>query len=165
MMTDNKVAILSESIRRQIDDWILRYPPEQKRSGVFEALRLVQEQNHGFLTPELMDAVAAYLGMPNIAVYEVASFYSMYELAPVGKYVINICTNISCSLNNVDAVVKHMEKRLGISIGETTQDGRFTIKEVECLGACVSAPVCQVGNAYYENLTVEKIDKLLEEWK
>jgi NADH-quinone oxidoreductase subunit E len=165
MMTDNKQTILPENIRRQIDHWILRYPPEQKRSGVFEALRLVQDHNGGSLTTELMDAVAAYLDIPNIAVYEVATFYSMYELVPVGKYVINLCTNISCALRGSDEVLAHLQKKLGVAVGETTADGKYTLKEVECLGACVSPPVCQVGNKYFENLTVEKVDKLLEEWK
>ena len=165
MMTENKQHLLSADIREQISKWILRYPPEQKRSGVFEALRLVQDKNGGSLTTELMEAVADFLGMPHIAVYEVATFYSMYELEPVGKHVINICTNISCALNNVDAVVERFEKQLGIRLGQTTVDKRYTLKEVECLGACVAPPVCQVGNKYYENFTADKVDRLLEELK
>lgn len=164
-MTENKQHLLTSDIREQINKWILRYPPEQKRSGVFEALRLVQDHHGGSLTVELMNAVAEFLNMPPIAVYEVATFYSMYELAPVGKYVINICTNISCSLNNVNAVVERFEKQLGIRLGQTTADKQYTLKEVECLGACVAPPVCQVGNKYYENMTVEKVDELLNELK
>lgn len=149
-------------IKKKIDQWIARYPAEQKQSGVFEALRLVQEANNGSLTVPLMDAVAEHLGMPTIAVYEIASFYSMYRLNPVGQHVIEICTNVSCMLNHVDKVVDHLKKRLGIDFNETTADGKFTIKEVECLGACVSAPVCQIGKKYYEHLTPEKVDEILK---
>lgn len=155
--------MMTDDIREQITNWIKRYPAEHKRSGVFEALRLVQDKNGGSLTTELMNEVADFLGMPHIAVYEVATFYSMYELAPVGKHVINVCTNISCSLNNVEAAVEYLEKTLGIKMGETTADKQFTLKEVECLGACVAPPVCQVGNKYYENFTVERAEKLLGE--
>lgn len=157
--------MITADIREQIDKWNQRYPADQKRSGVFEALRLVQDKNGGSLTTELMNEVADYLGLPHIAVYEVATFYSMYELVPVGKHVINVCTNISCSLNNVDAVVKYLEEKLGIKMGETTADHQFTLKEVECLGACIAPPVCQVGNKYYENFTVEHAEKLINELK
>lgn len=154
--------ILSENARQHIAKWILRYPTDQKRSGVFEALRFVQEENGGSLTPELMDAVAKELGMPNIAVYEVATFYSLYFLNPVGKHVIDVCTNVSCSLNGAEGIVDHLKKRLGIQMNETTPDGKFTLREVECLGACVAAPVCQIGKAYHDKLTPEKIDSVLE---
>lgn len=164
-MNETKVSLLTASQRERIDKWILRYPPEQKRSGVFEALRLVQEENQGSLTLELMDAVAAHLGMPTIAVYEVATFYTMYRLNPVGQHVIEVCTNVSCMLNGVDKVVDHLKQRLGIDFNETTADGKFTLKEVECLGACISAPVCQIGKKYHESLTPEKVDKLLQELK
>jgi NADH-quinone oxidoreductase subunit E len=161
-MTTSTKSLISASAREQIANWIKRYPADQKRSGVFEALRLVQEENGGSLTPELMDAVAAELGMPNIAVYEVATFYSLYFLNPVGKHVIDVCTNISCSLNGSEEIVEHLKKRLGINFNETTPDGKFTLREVECLGACVSPPVCQIGKSYHENLTTEKMDSLLE---
>lgn len=161
MMTENKKTILPDDICKHIDKWILRYPPEKKRSGVFEALRLVQERN-GSLTVSLMDAVAEYLDMPKIAVYEVATFYTMYYLNPVGQHVINLCTNISCSLNGAETILAHLKKCLGIELNETTKDGKFTLKEVECLGACITPPVCQIGKKYYENLTVEKIDEILE---
>ncbi len=128
-----------------------------------QALTIVQEENDGHLTEPLMDAVAAYLGIPKIAVYEVASFYSMFELKPVGRHKIGVCTNISCKLCDVDSVVKHLEKRLNISFGETTPDGRFTLKSVECLAACGTAPVMQIGPKYYENLTAEKVDAILAE--
>lgn len=163
MMTENTSSLLSPYARERIDKWILRYPPEHKRSGVFEALRVVQEENGGSLTPELMEAVADYLGMPPIAVYEVATFYSMYYLQPVGHHVIDLCTNISCALNGANEVADHLKKRLGIDFNETTPDGKFTLKEVECLGACVGAPACQIGKKYYENLTPESIDKIIGE--
>lgn len=162
-MSNMKKDLLSKATREHIDQWILRYPPERKRSGVFEALRVVQEENNGSLTVELMDAVADYLAMPKIAVYEIATFYTMYYLNPVGRHVVNVCTNISCQLNGAEELLEHCKQRLGILLNETTADGRFTLKEVECLGACVSAPVCQVGKTYHENMTPEKIDALLGE--
>lgn len=156
-------TILSPHVRAHIDQWILRYPPEQKRSGVFEALRVVQEENGGSLTVELMDAVADYLGMPHIAVYEVATFYTMYYLHPMGKHVVDVCTNISCMLNNAEAIMSRFKERLGIDLNETTPDGQFTLKEVECLGACITAPVCQIGKKYYVSLTPEKVDDIIAE--
>jgi len=158
MMSEQK---LPADIREHIDHWLLRYPPEQKRSGVFEALRVVQERNGGSLTTEWMDAVADYLGIPHIAVYEVATFYSMYFLHPVGRRVIDVCNNVSCALNGADEIVGHLKKRLNIDVNETTTDGKFTLREVECLGACTAAPVCQIGKKYYEHLTIEKMDEIL----
>ena len=158
----NKLDLISAESKADIDKWIAKYPADQKQSAVMAALRIVQDQNGGYLTNELIEAVAEYLGMPSIAVYEVATFYSMYELKPVGKYKICVCTNISCMLCGSDDVVKHLENKLGIKLGQTTEDGMFTLKEVECLGACVNAPVLQVGNQYYENLTKETLDKLIE---
>ncbi|VVC75213.1 NADH-quinone oxidoreductase subunit 2 [Aquicella siphonis] len=162
LINGSKPAELSQSTREYLDKWNLRYPPEQKRSGVFEALRVVQEENHGSLTVELMDAVAAYLGMPSIAVYEVATFYSLYHLKPVGRHVIDVCTNISCTLNGAGRIAEHLKKRLGIEFNETSPDGRFTLREVECLGACIAPPVCQIGRQYHENLSPEKIDEILD---
>jgi NADH-quinone oxidoreductase subunit E len=112
-----------------------------------------------------MDAVADYLNMPRIAVYEVASFYSMYALEPVGKHLINVCTNISCKLKNSDAIVNYLEKKLDIKLGETTCDGRFTLRAVECLGACIGAPMMQVDKEYHEHLTSESIDSVLEKYQ
>jgi NADH-quinone oxidoreductase subunit E len=159
---ESKLHLLSEASLKEIDSWINKYPEDKKQSAVMAALRIAQDQNRGFLTEDLMDAVAEYLGMRPIAVYEVATFYSMYELEPVGKHKICVCTNISCMLCGSDTVVGHLSKKLGINLGETTADGRFTLKEVECLGACVNAPVMQVGNTYHENLTEEKIDQVLD---
>jgi len=152
---------MTTASREEIDKWVAKYPVDQKQSAVMAALRIVQDQNGGWLNTSLMDAVAEYLEMPPIAVYEVATFYSMYELSPVGRHKICICTNISCMLCGSDKVVEHFEKRLGIKLGETTADGKFTLKEVECLGACVGAPMMQIGHEYFENLTPESIDQIL----
>ncbi|RLJ16665.1 NADH-quinone oxidoreductase subunit NuoE [bacterium endosymbiont of Escarpia laminata] len=159
---NNRAELFSPQVREEIDLWVAKYPAEWKQSAVMAALRIVQDANGGWLTTELMNDVAAYLDMAPIAVYEVATFYSMYELKPVGKHKICICTNISCMINNSDRVVDHLEDRLGIKLGQTTEDGRFTLKEVECLGACGGAPMMQIGKQYYENLTPEIIDSILE---
>ncbi len=159
---ENKDTLFSEQVRNEIDRWIAKYPDEWKQSAVMAALRLVQDENGGYLTEELMDKVAAYLDMPPIAVYEVATFYSMYELKPVGKHKICVCTNISCMINGSDRVVDQMEKKLGIKLGQTSDDGKYTLKEVECLGACGGAPMFQIGNKYYENLTPELVDSILD---
>ncbi|QEY50146.1 NADH-quinone oxidoreductase subunit NuoE [Legionella longbeachae] len=167
-MSDNSAKILRQLVSaeriKEIDHWIAKYPMEQKQSAVMSALRIVQEE-HGYLTNELMDAIADYLDMPPIAVYEVASFYTMYEHKQVGRHLINVCTNISCMLCDSAAVVKHLEKKLDIKLGETTDDGRFTLRAVECLGACVNAPMMQVNKDYHEKLTPESIDKVLEQYQ
>lgn len=160
--TESKLHMISDESRADIDRWVAKYPPERKQSAVMSALRIMQDQNGGSLSNDLMDAVAEYLDMEPIAVYEVATFYSMYELEAVGKHKICVCTNISCMLCGSDAVVDHLEKRLGIKLGETSSDGRFTLKEVECLGACVGAPMFQLGDTYHEKLTPETIDKILD---
>lgn len=157
-----KLGLISDQSKAEIDKWIAKYPPECKQSAVMAALMTVQEQNGGWLSRALIEAVAEYLDMPTIAVYEVATFYSMYELAPVGRHKICVCTNISCMLCGSDEVVSHLEKKLGIKMGETTEDGRFTLREVECLGACVNAPMMQIGQEYHEHLTPERIDAILD---
>jgi NADH-quinone oxidoreductase subunit E len=156
--------ILTEHTRSEIDEWLKKYPEDRKQSAVLAALREAQHQNDGYLTTELMDAVAAYLGMSNIAVYEVASFYSMLETEPVGRHSISVCTNISCMLMGSDTIVEHLEKKLGIKTGESTADGKFFIKcEEECLAACCGGPMMMVDHKYYENLTPEKVDEILDE--
>lgn len=157
----NKTDLISPESRIEIDKWIAKYPAENKRSAVMAALRIVQDQNDGWLNGDLIDAVADYLEMPSIAVDEVASFYSMYELQPVGRHKICLCTNVSCMLCGSDSILEYLQKKLGIGFGETTPDGRFTLKEVECLGACGGAPMMQIHNKYYENLTPERIDEIL----
>ncbi len=154
---------LSNHARAEIDRWIRKYPEDQKRSAVLAALREVQHENNGFLTTELMDAVADYLDMSNIAVYEVASFYSMLETQPVGRHSISVCTNISCMLRGADEIVEHLEKKLGISVGESSKDDRcFLKREEECLAACCGAPMMMVDHVYYENLTVDKVDEIID---
>ncbi|MDM8560820.1 NADH-quinone oxidoreductase subunit NuoE [Candidatus Parabeggiatoa sp. HSG14] len=161
MSKPNASTILSEESCTGIDHWLTKYPSNQKQSAVMGALMVVQEANGGWLTTELMDAVADYLEMPPIAVYEVATFYSMYELKPVGKHKLCVCTNVSCMLRGSEDIVAHLEKELGIKFGETTSDKKFTLKEVECLGACGGAPMMQIGREYHENLTPEKMDEIL----
>lgn len=154
---------LTEHSREVIDHWVGKFPPEQKRSAVIEALRVVQHDNKGFLTGELMDAVAEYLDLPRIQVYEVATFYSIFETKPVGRCHVSVCTNIACHLRGSDKIVAHIEKRLGIKTGESTPDGKFFLKqEEECLAACVNAPMMMIDHVYYENLTPEKVDEILE---
>lgn len=162
MSAQSKIEMINADSRADIDRWVAKYPADQKQSAVMAALRIVQDQNGGWLTNDLMDAVAEYLEMPAIAVYEVATFYSMYELKPVGKHKLCVCTNISCLLRGSEEIVEHLENRLGVKMGGTTDDGKVTLKEVECLGACVNAPMMQVGEKYYENLTPESVDAFLD---
>ena len=162
-MSSRKSDLLSAHARAEIDHWLTRYPADRKQSAVLAALREVQHENGGYLTTELMDAVADYLDMPPIAVYEVASFYSMFELQPVGRHCIAVCTNISCMLRGSDTVLSYIERKLGIKLGESTPDGKFYLKkEEECLAACCGAPMMQVNHVYYENLTPEKVDRILD---
>ncbi len=163
-MSENLTQFVSAERMQDIDHWIAKYPVDQKQSAVMAALMIVQEE-HGHLTPELMNAIALYLEMPAIAVYEVASFYSMYEQKPCGRNIVNVCTNISCKLRDCDAIVQHLEDKLAIRLGETTPDERFTLRSVECLGACVNAPMMQINKEYHENLTVETVDAILEQYR
>jgi NADH-quinone oxidoreductase subunit E len=160
--SDSK-ALLSEHTREEIDHWLTKFPSDRKRSAVLAALRAVQHQNHGYLTQPLMDAVADYLELPPIQVYEVANFYSMFETKPVGRIHISVCTNISCMLCGSDAILKHVEKKLGITVGQSTPDGKFYLKqEEECLAACNNAPMMMIDHVYYEHLTPEKVDQILD---
>ena len=156
--------VLSDHVRAEIDGWVARFPEERQRSAVLGALMAAQHENHGYLTREQMDAVAEYLDMPPIQVYEVATFYSMFETGPVGRTCISVCTNISCMLQGSDEIVAYLENRLGIRLGESTPDGRIYLKcEEECLAACCGAPMMMVDHAYHENLTLEKVGAILEE--
>jgi NADH-quinone oxidoreductase subunit E len=160
--SDAQPSALSAHAREEIDSWLQRYPSERKRSAVLAALRVAQHENRGYLTRELMDAVADYLELAPIAVYEVATFYSMLETKPVGRHNIAVCTNVSCMLRGADDIVSHLQGRLGIRLGESTDDGKFYLKrEEECLAACCGAPMMQVDHVYYENLTPEKVDEIL----
>lgn len=146
----------------EMDAWIAKYPEKGKRSAVMGGLMLAQRENNNYLSEELMNAVADYIGIPRMAAYEVATFYSMYNLKPVGKYVINVCTNISCSLRGSDKVIEKLKQKLGIAPGETTDDNQFTIREVECLGACAGGPMLEVDHVYHEHLDDDKIDQIID---
>ncbi len=157
---------LSAHVREEIDRWLVKFPPDRKRSAVIAALHAAQHENGGYLTTPLMDAVAEYLGLPPIQVYEIATFYSMFETHAVGRHHISVCTNISCMLRGSEEVVKHIERKLGIKTGESTPDGRIYLKcEEECLAACTGAPMMMVDHVFHENLTAEKIDIILDELK
>jgi NADH-quinone oxidoreductase subunit E len=154
-------AKLSDHVREEIDHWVAKFPPDRKRSAVISALHAVQHENQGYLTTDLMDSVAEYLGLPNILVYEVASFYSMFETKPVGRHHVSVCTNISCMLRGSQEIV---DKKLGIKTGESTSDGRIYLKrEEECLAACCGAPMMMVDHVYHENLTPQIVDKVFDE--
>ena len=162
----DKARVLNEHTRHEIDEWIGRFPTGKHRSAVLSALRFTQEQNNGFLTPELMDGVAEYLRLPPVQVYEVATFYSMFETHPCGRHHVSICTNISCMLNGAEDLVAHCEKKLGIKLGESTPDGRiFLKKEEECLAACTGAPMMMVDHVFHEYLTPDRVDQVLDELK
>jgi NADH-quinone oxidoreductase subunit E len=156
---------LSQHVREEIDHWLTKFPADRKRSAVIAALHAVQHE-HGFLTQAAMDEVAAYLGLPPIQVYEVATFYSMFETSPCGRHHISVCTNISCMLRGGQELLAHVERRLGVKAGESTPDGRFFIKrEEECLAACTGAPMMMVNHVYFENLTPETVDRILDDHK
>ena len=154
---------LSAHAREEIDALLTRYPAEQKKSALLGALSIVQHEKQGFLTKELMKLVADYLDLAEIEVYEVASFYSMYELKPVARHNVAICSNISCMLMGSQSLIDHVQNKLGIKLGESTADGRIYLKkEEECLAACSGGPMMQVDHVYYENLTPEKVDEILD---
>lgn len=156
---------LSDVTKAHIDKWLGKFPDsrEGRRSAIIQAVFSAQEESNGYLNDDVLNGVADYLQVPAAWVYEVASFYSMFELNPVGRHKISVCTNISCMLRGSDDVLRHIEGRLGIKLGESTSDGRVTLKvEEECLAACVRAPMMVVDGHYHENLTPEKIDKILE---
>jgi NADH-quinone oxidoreductase subunit E len=156
--------LLSDHVKDEIEHWKARFPEGRQRSAIISALHAVQHENNGFLTTELLNAVADYLELPPIQVYEVASFYSMFQTKPVGKHDVAICTNVSCMLRGSDDIVAHVENKLGIKTGESTPDGKiFLKKEEECLAACCGAPMMMVDHKYYENLTTEQVDKILDE--
>ncbi len=158
----DKSSLFTPEIRARIDAHIAKYPAEWKQSAVMPALTLVQEHNGGWLSRELMDDVAAYLDMPEVSVYEVASFYGMYDLEPTGRHKVCICNSISCMLNGSEDLIYHVEHKYGVRPGETTPDGRFTFKEVECLGACRDAPAVLIGKTHHERLSAEALDGLIE---
>ena len=156
---------LSPDALARIDQAIAKYPADQKQSAVMAALTIAQDEK-GWLSTETMDFVARYLDMPPIAVFEVASFYSMYDLKPVGKCKLAICTNLPCALQGATAAAEHLKRKLGVEFGSTTADGAFTLKEAECMGACGDAPVLLVNNKRMAcAMTPDKLDRLIEELK
>ncbi len=161
--SESAPGTLSAHVREEIDQWVAKFPPGRQRSAVIGALHAVQHEKGGYLTPELMIAVADYLQLPPVQVFEVATFYSMFETKPVGRHSISVCTNISCMLRGGDDILAHVEKRLGIKAGQSTPDGRFYLKiEEECLAACCGAPMMMVDHVYHENLTPQSVDEVLE---
>mgnify|MGYP001812207089 FL=1 len=154
---------LSTHVREEIEAWKKRFPADQQRSAVIRALHLVQHENQGYVEAEHMNAVAEYLELPPIQVYEVATFYSMFQTKPCGRNEVSICTNVSCMLRGAEELVEHVEERLGIKLGESTADGRIFLKqEEECIAACCGAPAMQVNHKYYENVTNDVVDELLD---
>ena len=157
--------MLSSESLALIDAEVAKYPADQRQSAVMGALRIAQTEQ-GWLRPELIEYVAHYLEMPPIAAYEVATFYNMYDTQPVGRHKITVCTNLPCALMGANEIAEHLKKRLGIGFGETTEDGRFTLKEGECMGACGDAPVLLHNNKRMLcAMTPDKLDKLIEDLK
>ena len=154
---------LSGHVKDEIEIWKARFPQDRQRSAIISALHAVQHENHGFVTAEQLNAVAEYLDLPTIHVYEVATFYSMFQTREVGRNEVAICTNVSCMLRGADDIVDHVESKLGIKLGESTQDGKIFLKqEEECIAACCGAPAMMVNHKYHENLTTEMLDEILD---
>jgi NADH-quinone oxidoreductase subunit E len=153
----------SDDKLRKVDEIVARYPDGKQKSALLPVLHLAQEEFGGWLSPEAMDYVASLLKLEPIEVYEVATFYSMYNLKPVGRYIFEVCQTGPCMLRGCDEIIGYIKKKLGIGVGETTPDGLFTLKTVECLGACGYAPMMQLGKHFREQLTPEKVDKIIEE--
>jgi NADH-quinone oxidoreductase subunit E len=164
-MSDIKEVKFSPDTMELVNSIIARYPAGRHKSALLPLLHIAQAEFDGWLSVPAMDHVAAILNIQPIEVYEVASFYSMYNLKPVGKCLIEVCRTSSCWIRGNEDVISHIEKKLNIKCGETTADGKFTLKAVECLGSCGTAPMLQIGEEYHENLTMEKVDALLEKWK
>ena len=154
---------LTDKIKKEIDSIKSKFPDDQNKSSIIESLLIIQHENNGYLTNELIESLADYLNVQKIDVYEVATFYSMFSLKPSGKSIISVCTNVSCMLRISYQIVNYIEKKLKVKIGESTKDNKFYLKdEMECLAACNGAPMMQVNHINYENLTYEKIDKILD---
>jgi len=161
----NSTPKFSNEAEQLVKQLIARYPEGKQKSALLPVLHLAQAEFDGWLSVPVMDMVAGMLSIKPIEVYEVASFYSMFNLKPVGKCLIEVCRTSSCWLRGANDIVAHIEKRLGIKDGETSADGKFTLKTVECLGSCGTAPMLQIGKDFHENLTLDKVDKILEEQK
>jgi len=158
-----KKDLLNADTRTKIDHWVAKFPPEHNRSALIQALLAAQDQNGGWVDRDLIEAVADYMDLPPVWAHEVASFYSMIDREPVGRHKVNICTNISCWLNGAEDLVGHVEQKLGVSLGQTTEDNRITlVVEEECLAACCGAPMMVVDGHYHENLDPQKVDEILD---
>jgi NADH-quinone oxidoreductase subunit E len=157
------ISELSPQAIEHINYWLSKFPEEKKRSAIIASLQFLQEKNNGHLSNEIIQTLANYLDLPVIQIYEVATFYSMFQVKPVGKVCLSVCTNVSCSLNGSSAILAHLENRLGIKVGDSTPDGKFFLKkEEECLAACCGAPMMMVDHDYHEHLTIDKIDQLID---
>jgi len=157
----NGDAGLTDETRKTIDHWVAKFPADRKRSALIQSLMAAQDQNGGWISRELTEAVAEYLDLPAVWAHEVVSFYSMFFRQPVGRHKVNICTNISCWLNGAEAIVGHAEKKLGVKMGGTTADGRITlVREEECMAGCCGAPMAVVDGHYHEKLDLQKLDTL-----
>ena len=155
--------MLTEKTQENIDHWVSKFPPERKRSALIQSLFVTQEENGGWISRELTEAVADYLDLPPVWAHEVVLFYSMFFTEPVGRHKVNICTNISCWLNGAEAIVAHAEEKLGVELGGTTGDGRVTlVREEECLAGCCGAPMAVVDGHYHEKLDIQKLDAILD---
>ena len=155
--------LLPKNITNTIDHWIQKFPQGKQRSAIIASLHVVQHHNNGFLTNDLLNQVADYIDVPKMNVYEVATFYSMFQTKPVGKHEIAVCNNISCMLRGSNEIIDHLENKLSICLGESTPDGNIFLKEEEeCLAACTGAPMMMVNHVYIENLTINKVDEILE---
>src|SRR3954463_15673092 len=155
----------SDEAMKTVQTIISHYPEGKQKSALLPLLHVAQAEFGGWLSPETMDYVASILKIKPIEVFEVASFYTMYNLKPVGKCVLEVCQTSSCWLNGAEDIVKYIEKKLSIKVGETSRDGMFTLKVAECLGSCGTAPMLQCGASYHENLTYEKVDKIIEGYR
>lgn len=155
--------MISTTARKQIEKVMTHYPEEQKRSALLPALHIVQNENQGFLTEDLMKEVAEILEITPLQVYEVATFYTMYNLKPIGRYHIQVCRTLPCALMGAEKLVAYLKEKLGIQHGETTADNLFTLSEVECLASCGTAPMMQINQTYYESLNKSKVDRILDD--
>lgn len=157
------LEVLSDATRAHIDHWLGKFPPDRRRSALIQALVAAQEQNGGYLEDKHIQAVAYYLDIPPVWAYEVATFYSMLETRPVGRHNVAICTNISCWLHGANDLVRHCEKKLGVRLGDSTEDGRIYLKrEEECVAGCCGAPIVMVNGHYHEKVTLEQVDEILD---
>jgi len=161
-MADNYINLLTQQSKDEMTKWLAKYPYEQRRSALLPALHIAQDQNDGYLTDDLLQAVADFIDVPKIYAYEAAAFYSMYELKPVGRHKVMVCNSVCCMLRGSDNLLDYLKQKLNVEPGETTEDGKFVLKEVECLAACGGAPAMMIDKTYYEDMTPEKVDKILD---